>query len=449
MLQPRENKMKTVLMVTRVFPPFSPVGHSIRAVKFIKYMPKLGWLPMVLTVDDQKEYETMRKVGSETLLSEIEPGVKIFRTPAGEPSCEYLQKEQEYGRKNWLTGVIVKIFGGMRRWAFRNFFLPDRYITWLPYAVRRGRQIVLGEGIDVIFSTCPPHSAILVGAFLKLLTGKPLVLDFRDDWIDTPWYLSKPKMIRKIESMFEKWAVKTADKVILVTEWSREAFQDRYPTQPKDKFALVPNGFDLEDYDMLNSMAHSLHNSKFTIVYTGSLNVSKVWGRSPVGLFQAIQKILQEHPKLGDDLDLIFAGNIPEEFRQLVDEMGLSDVIRVLGNLPHNKVPRLTKSADLLLAINYEGWATLIPGKIYEYWAAGGPPILLLSCVGAAAEFMDHHNLGLTVDPYDVDGIYRAILNMYRQSKTATPWRVSTAGINAYDRQALTTKLVEVLSDVI
>ncbi len=104
------------------------------------------------------------------------------------------------------------------------------------------------------------------------------------------------------------------------------------------------------------------------------------------------------------------------------------------------------QAADLLLAINYEGFSTLIPGKIYEYWAVGGPPILLLSCPGAAASFVEQHSLGLTVDPSDVAGIQQAILTVYRQSKTAAPLRVSTAGIEAYDRQALTRKLAQVLA---
>ena len=129
--------------------------------------------------------------------------------------------------------MIVKVLGGARRWAFRNIFLPDRYLTWLPFAVRRGRQIVRSEGIDVIFATCPPHSALLVGAVLKLLTGKPLILDFRDDWIGTPWYHSKPAIIRMIERRMESWVVKIADKVILVTEWSKKAFHERYPTEPR------------------------------------------------------------------------------------------------------------------------------------------------------------------------------------------------------------------------
>ena len=78
-------------MIARAFPPFQSVGHSIRVVKFIKYLPSLGWLPVILTIDDDKEYETIRRVGSESLLSEIPLEVLVCRTRAAEPSLEFLE----------------------------------------------------------------------------------------------------------------------------------------------------------------------------------------------------------------------------------------------------------------------------------------------------------------------------------------------------------------------
>jgi glycosyltransferase involved in cell wall biosynthesis len=447
-MQPQETKMKKVLIIARVFPPFQSVGHSIRVVKFIKYLPPLGWLPVVLTVDDRREYASGRKQGSETLLSEIPREVSIHRTFAGEPSLKFLQKERKFGQGNWLTRVIVKVLGGACRWAFRNVFLPDREAAWLPFALRRGRKIVGSEGIDVIFATCPPHSATLIGALLKLLTGKRLILDFRDDWIDTPWYHSKPTIIRMINRRLESWVVKTADKVILVTEWSKKAFLERYPTQPGDKFIFISNGCDLGEFAVLNSMREAPRNSKFTIVHGGWLNDSKSWTRSPAALFQAVHHILQSQPELAEKLTLAFTGFLPERQRHLVKEMGLSGVVKELGFLPRDEFLRLLAASGMLLVINYEGFSTLIPGKIYEYWAIGGPPILLLSCPGAAANLVEQHSLGLTVDPGDVAGIQQAILRLYCQSNTTAPLRVSTAGIEAYDRQALTYKLAQVLSGI-
>ncbi len=438
--------MKKVLIVSRAFPPFFPVGYSIRAAKFIKYLPSLGWLPSVLTVDEDKEYETLRRVGSEALLSEIPEGVIIHRTYPGEPSVEYLEKEKRFGKKNRLAGFLAKIIGSARRWMFRSL-LPDRQLAWLPYAVRAGRRIIEQEGIDLIFATCPPFSDALIGACLRILTGKPLVLDFRDDWIETPWYYSKPLPIRLIEGAMERWAVGLADKVILVTQWSRKAFVARYPSQPAEKFIFIPNGCDLKDFEAVRAMQAPL-NEKFRIVHAGSLNDSKLWARSPRGYFQAVCQMLEKQPQLADRISLEFAGDFTDNHREMAKEMGLAGMIREHGHLKHADVLRLMKSADLLMAMNYEDFATLIPGKIYEYWAVGNAPILFLSCKGAGQELLDEKNLGVTVPPNDVNGIEQAIQNAYDQYALGSPLKINPAGFEEYDRKALAEKLARILSSL-
>ncbi|GMV32614.1 MAG: glycosyltransferase [Chloroflexi bacterium CFX1] len=442
----REDTMKKVLVISRAFPPFFPVGYSIRAAKFIKYLPALGWLPSVLTVAEDKEYETLRRVGSEALLSEIPEGVIIHRTYPGEPSVEYLEKERQFGKKNRLAGLLAKVVGSARRWMFRSL-LPDRQLTWLPFAVRAGRRIIKREGIDIIFATCPPFSDALIGACLNLLTGKRLVLDFRDDWLETPWYYSKPFPIRAIESLMERWAVSLADKVILVTEWSRKAFVARYPSQPAEKFVFIPNGCDLKDFEAARAMEAPV-NPKFRIVHAGSLNDSKLWARDPRGFFQGVRRIVEKQPRLADRISLEFAGDFTDKHRETARELGLAGMIREHGHLKHADVLRLMKSADLLMAMNYEGFATLIPGKIYEYWAVGNAPILLLSCKGAGQELLDAENLGVTVAPDDVDGIERAVQTMFDRYEQGNPVKVNPAGIEEYDRKALAEKLARVLSDL-
>lgn len=443
-----ETKAKKVLMVARAFPPFSPVGYSIRVVKFIKYLPKLGWLPAVLTVDDLKDYGTLRRVGSETLLAEIPSEVKIHRTPPGEPTSEYLEKEHRFGQRNRLASLLVKLFGGARRWMFRTLLLPDRQVAWLPFAVRRGREIIKSEGVDLIFATCPPFSDSLIGAVLKVLTGKPLVLDFRDDWIETPWYYSKSFITRTIEGLMERWAVNLADKVILVTEWSRKAFIARYPSQPREKFILIPNGCDLGEFDVLKTMDTEPSKSKFRIVHAGSLNDSKLWARSPFPFFQAVSNILQKHPEAADRISLEFAGDFTNNHRELAQEIGVSHLVKEHGHLKHHEVLKLIKSADLLLAINYEDFATLIPGKIYEYWAVGSAPILFLSCNGAAQELIEEKRLGTTVSPTDVAAIEQAIWTVYSKYVAGDPVKISSAGIEEYDRKSLSEKLARTLSSV-
>jgi glycosyltransferase involved in cell wall biosynthesis len=444
----RRSRGRRVLVVAFAFPPFLPVGHSIRAVKFTKYLPAFGWTPLVLTIDDRKDYDTVRKVGSDKLLREVQPEVKIHRTRSGEPSLAYIESEKRFGKRNWLTALLAKIVGGTRRWAIRNILLPDRHIAWLPFAVRRGSRIVREEGVDVIFATCPPHSVALIGACMRLLTGKPLVLDFRDDWVDTPWYRSRSRMRQIIERHLEGWVVRMASAVILVTESSRDAFLHRYQQVSRDRFLLIPNGCDLDDLVEVKSMAQPSDSDRFTILHAGSLNDSEDWARSPRALFEAVREILEGEPSVGGKLRLVFAGDFPPGHLRIAKEMGIDGLLETRGHLPHSEILRVMKSADLLVAINYEGFATLIPGKIYEYWAVGGAPILLLSCHGAASDLVDEHRLGFTVDPSDVEGIRQTILRVYRWWEDGVGRRVDVDGIEAFDRKVLAGSLADALARV-
>lgn len=443
---PPAGPLRRVLMVARVFPPFQSVGHSLRVVKFIKYLPALGWLPSVLTIDDRKEYEGDRRQGSDSLLVEIPSGVNVERTRAGEPSWAFLERERRFGQRNWLTRIITKVTGGCRRWAYRNLLVPDRCVLWLPFAVHRGRRIVRTRDVEVIFATCPPYSASLVGACLKRVTGKPLVLDFRDDWVGTPWYASKGPVLRLVNRWLESLAVRAADKVILVTEWSRTSFLQRYPLQA-DKFVLIPNGCDLEEFTPANDAGPVPPAAGFTILHAGTLNDAANWGRTPAALFRALHAIVQRDPSLAGELRLAFTGALPQKQRQLVTELGLSSMVKELGFLPREEFLHVMQTAGMLLVINYDGYATLIPGKIYEYWAVGGPPILLLSCPGAASDLVQHYALGTSADPGDSDAIERAVLTAYQRSKTQAPMRVGTAGIERFDRKALAQQLGNVLSE--
>ncbi len=175
--------MRHVLMLAHVFPPFFSVGGSIRAVKFVKYLSECGWQPHVLTIDDQVETTSQRREGSAELLKEIPSGIPIHRTTSGEPPASLQAKGRAARRKSRLAAVVVNALSCLRRWAYRYALIPDVHITWLPAALRAGRRIVREANIDAIWATCPPHSSAVIGALLKRLTQRPLIVDYRDDWI--------------------------------------------------------------------------------------------------------------------------------------------------------------------------------------------------------------------------------------------------------------------------
>jgi glycosyltransferase involved in cell wall biosynthesis len=129
--------------------------------------------------------------------------------------------------------------------------------------------------------------------------------------------------------------------------------------------------------------------------------------------------------------------------------MGLQDVVKEAGYLPMDEFHRLMKTSDLLMAINYDGFATLIPGKIYEYWAVAGPPILLLSCPGAAQNLIEQYELGFASDPKDVKAIADVLLDVMRKRAAGEPMRISKAGIENFDRRNLSKRLAALLDSMV
>lgn len=442
--------LKKVLVVARSFPPLRTVGSSIRVVKFVKYLPAHGWLPVVLTIDGRQEYASQRWQGSAVLLPEIPPQVKVYRTAAAEPTLETLERIAGAKEKWDIPGRLVRFFYRLWHWASQRLLSPDPYVIWLPIAVCQGWAVARRERVAAIFATCPAYSVSLIGVLLRRLARVPLVLDFRDDWIDTPYYRSRPRLNRAVERRLESWAVRNAERVTLVTQSSWQAFVARYPHEPGEKFVFLPNGCDLEDYAADERQSTGGGQNDFSIVHAGLLVESPggAYRRSPGAFFQAVRDLMEAHPELAEKLSISFTGRLPEATWQLVEKFNLVGSVRELGEVPTRELVRIFRQAGLLLAINYDGWETIVPGKLYEYWAAAGPPVLLLSGPGAARDLLEEHRLGIAAAPDDPGAIARAIWEIYRRWEAGQPLRVDPAGLEGYDRKRLAGCLAQILERV-
>jgi glycosyltransferase involved in cell wall biosynthesis len=442
----------TLLIISYVFPPFYSVGGSIRVVKFIKYLSSLGWRIKVLTIGDERESETQKKQGSESLLSDVPHSVEIVRTSgSGEPSAALLAKGRALRQKSRLAAPVISLLGRLRGWISRVLLVPDGRITWLPYAYRYGRRVLKQENVSAIFCTCPPHSAAVIAAILSFVTRTPLVLDYRDDWIDTPWFRSKSAFRQTIERFLESWVVGRSSKVICVTPWSRRSFLQRYPKEAESKFALIPNGVDLDDFRLHHAGTEgpAPNAEKFNIVHAGLLPVHGSWYRDPGPFFQAIAKVTRRVPGTRERIRLQFTGSLPQAYKDAAAQAGVGDLVQELGYLSRQDFNDLLHNASLHLAINYAGFTTLVPGKIYEYWAVGRAPILLLSAQGAASELLATNKIGMSVEPTDVEGIVRIVEQEIHTHMEGTQRHIGTHGLNRYDRKELAMQLHRTLSETL
>ena len=145
----------------------------------------------------------------------------------------------------------LSTFQKLKDFIYHLFYFPDQESPWILRAALWGRRIVVKEKLDVIFATGSPWSALAVGYLISILTGRPLVADFRDPWVNNPFHLSKGKLLDGFASLFERRIVQRAAVVSLNTDPLREDFIVRYPEVPANRFVVLPNGFDPQDFSWI------------------------------------------------------------------------------------------------------------------------------------------------------------------------------------------------------
>ena len=141
------NKMtsKKVLFIAYLFPPAGGGGVQ-RSSKFVKYLPKFGWQPLVLTVKEPYDFYS-----DDTLIKDLGDDVKVYRTFSIEPmrwvrkilkkgsqkKIEQKKESRHTHNKSLKPGFLVKL---------KTYILvPDNEILWLPFAVLKGMRIIKRE----------------------------------------------------------------------------------------------------------------------------------------------------------------------------------------------------------------------------------------------------------------------------------------------------------------
>ncbi|MFH1215528.1 MAG: glycosyltransferase family 4 protein [Pseudomonadota bacterium] len=374
---------KSVLIMSGNFPPFCSAG-VFRIVKMVKYLAELGWECHVLPLN----YSTKQ---DQSLLHDVPPNATIhtFKIAVIKP-------------QNRVNIFCKKILG-----LFQGQFFPDRYIFKMLSLLPEGRRILATQKIDFIFASSPPYSVLIGGLILSKMTGAKFIVDFRDPWADNP-HLNWGKIKRGCQRFFESYVVKKADIVIANTDELADRFRKKYKTA---RIVIINNGYDPDDYKDL--ITNEEKSSVLTIIHTGKFYPEI---RNPHSLLVAVGELVATGKVEPGMLKLIFIGGgelvDEEDFKSLITEYSLSEIVKTRGHLPHQEaIAEMAKTDVLLLMQNSPEASMQIPGKAFEYLFFK-KPILSLSPPGATSNLIYETDSGLVVNPDDVFAIKEAILHL-------------------------------------
>ncbi|HTZ40596.1 MAG TPA: glycosyltransferase family 4 protein [Syntrophales bacterium] len=430
-----------VLFLTTYFPPTG--GSSVqRPAKYVKYLEQFNCRVHVLTEQD------FRKVRDESILRDIPASASIHRVFSLEPECLQNKIEQHFANaalmRLFLKGML-KIYSVL----YYRMALVDWSMGWVPFAVRKGAEIVRTEGIDVIYALSPPPTPFLVGYLLKRKFGLPLVIDYSDPWTTDPFYPKGKgfqRLNRPLCRFLESRCLRAADRIAHCKKKTNTTIFKQFEGLDQTKFVFIPNGYDPADFPKPDP---DRAPRPYRIVYTGKLTNRYCY--SPRSFFWALRALLEEKEISKDEVEVLMAGIVSRENLELIEENGLQNIVRHLGYLDHDRCTELVQSADVLLLLvesplgqkASQAYAGSMPAKIFEYLFMG-KPILGIVPEGAEADVLRQSRLGWIAQPNNVESVKQALAELLKARKGVRRLDPDWGFIGTFDRRELTGRLASV-----
>lgn len=410
-----------VLIIAYYFPPMGLSGVQ-RTLKFVKYLPDFGWNPVVLTTDSTNYYAY-----DDSLLNEIPDEVRIYR------ASESNRKSKSISKPRKFPNYFVQKIG---RFITQLFKQPDSKIHWRKFALIQAEEIVKKYDIKAIFATAPPFTDFIIGKEIAEKYDIPLLIDYRDSWVDNPFHYFPTLWHKNYNINLEKSILTISEKAFVITRYAKELLLKRYRFLSHDDVVILSHGYDPEDFDKIPK---SFNSRKLTLTHSGLFQDN----RTPKYFLKALNEFFKENKSARNDFEIRFIGLMRTSHSKLIKRYKLDDVCIQTGYVSHiNAVEHLVESDVLWMTVND---TIRTPGKLYEYIGAM-KPILFIGPKGPVYSLVADTKAGFFASPKNVKEIKSCIEDLYRlwqEGKLPKPDKSNAAN---YNRKNITAILARYLS---
>lgn len=302
------------------------------------------------------------------------------------------------------------------RLTIRRIALPahksgmvDQTKAFMVYA-KHVRRITRGKHYDLVYATSSRLMTASLGAVIARSKKTALYLDIRDIFVDTIKDVLPGKMVRFIKpvlSLLERFTIKSAKKVNVVSAGFLPYFKSRYPNQ---SYSLFTNGVDDEFLGLPIVQTRNDPYRILDVVYAGNIGEGQ-------GLHNIIPQ-LAKHFEGKLRFKVIGDGGRLSVLKEAISKFKCKNV-DLLSPVKRDELINVYQSADILfLHLNdYDAFRKVLPSKLFEYAAVGKP--IWAGIAGYAADFVSEHVENAAVfAPCDVDA---AVESFKRLEISATP----------------------------
>lgn len=417
--------MKKVLLITYYWPP-SGSASSHWPLAIAKHLPKFGWEPIILTIDEEnfstKDFSLLKTVPEE---------IKVIRSKANDPFSFY--KSFIGKKKNDLLSsseVISTENKSLRHriaiWIRMNLFVPDARVGWYFSATKMISKYLESNKIDSVITIGPPHSAHLIGHYIYKKYKIPFYPVLIDPWVNIIYYknFKRSKLTLWLDNYLERRVLLDSTNSIFVTKTSESDYIKKYNFL-NDKTSVLSWGYNEEDFKNLKQKRKP---------YSVILHAGNIFDyQNPKYLWKAISA----ERKKGIDLRLKFLGTVSPAIKNEIEKENLTQVTEYAGFLPFKEIHNEMLNADYLLVCASE--PRHVPGKLYEYLRAE-KPIIAFGDNNPEVDGMIMEGNSGKLFPYNYSK--KDIFSIVKRCKP----EIKTS--KKYSRSIITKKLAEILDNL-
>lgn len=397
--------MKVLILASSFTPDAVVAAH--RFSNIVRQMPKYGIDPIVLATSKR------RSLGLDTSLPVINtPVYRVPMIPEWPPVINTMISK--IGYKLW--GIISPI---------------DNAFGWVPFAVKKGIELVKKNEIGIVIATCPPRSALFAAYIISKITGAKLVLDYRDPWTGYNWQKKKKKS-SFLYRLLEKTLVRKASALVVCTDYMKRSLENVLKANPK-KIRVITNGY---NPDSIKPIAPG--EGTFNLIYAGNFYGDR-------NLRMLIGPILKLQKESTDEfrIRVHVYGNCQKEDLVAFKKAKLEKVLIQHNRVSHSKIQEYLAGSDVLFLPSGQDVLYALPYKLYDYLKAHRPILAVAPTDSELHHFMDCYSVGECAELNNSDSIYQAL---YKIASGLTDF--STERLSNFYWRSITDKYCQYIKSV-
>jgi len=311
------------------------------------------------------------------------------------------------------------------------------YLSYVALAVPRAMFVPC----DVVLAMTDPPFAGIMGAFVAMLKGKPLVYNIRDMYPDMAvgGSIVAPGLLARMWERLHRWALRQAACVIVLGEDMRarivaKGVDAKRIEIVRDGAEISPPGAETPvDTETIERIRGGF---RFVLLHAGNLGFYGAWST----LIAAARELA------ADGVGFVFVGDGAQKVQMETAAAGLSNV-RFLPFFPADKIPSVLAAADAHIITVKRGLeGVVVPSKMYGILAAGKPIVAVAPKETDAAGLGEQRGFAIAADPDNPAELVAAVRTLLeRPEHLRAMGRAARAAAPDYDRVKELQKFVEII----